>query len=109
MEIYQQMHSVIKLDGNKFLMDIVNWAQQRLDDSRHRQFKSDLVEILAFYSDRIIEEIYSTANDPDGLPILIGFRYIHPNGKQRNEKYEYWCSEFANDPAVQYNAENRIQ
>jgi hypothetical protein len=109
MEIYQHMHSILTLDGEKFLVHLSEWADRRLDEDRRRQFFRDLAEIHEFYSDRILEEIYSTAGGPNGVPALIGYRYIHPTGKQYNEKYEYWCNEFANDPAVQYNPEIRIQ
>ena len=111
MEIYQQLHSVLTVNDRKFLVDLKGWADKRLDHERYNQFKLDFEEILSFYNSvAVIEKIYSsTALYPYGTPLWIGFKYTHQNSRPYNEKYEYWSNQFANDPAVQYNPEIRIQ
>ena len=110
MEKWKHLNSIMSVDDNKFLVDLVEWARLRLDTERYAQFENDLEEILDFIGQTsIVERIYSdTAVGSGGDPLWIGYYYTHNDTRPVNDKWEYWSNQMANDPAVQYNPEIRI-
>lgn len=112
MEIYKQLHSILKVNNKKILVTVHDWAPKCLTDELYRQFLVDRQEAKLFYDQfeesgeltRIV--VYKEiVIDHGRFKIPIGFKYAWTNVKQSHPKYQYWQLQFSNDPNVTYHPE----
>ena len=110
MSIYTQYKSLYRQNNRTFAVNLVEWAELALTGQELEQFRSDYVEILAYYENLentgqvtftpITREITSSTGFNTNLVIGLISNYI--GEKIDNEKYSYWENRFSSDPNVQY-------
>jgi hypothetical protein len=105
MEIYNQLHSTLTLDGKNYLVDLPTWARLRLVGEQLDSYLQEEPEFSGFFSsspEYTNESIYSSAKTANDQNIIIGIKHKFLNTRLSTPRYEYWENQFANDPAVIY-------
>lgn len=110
METYKQMHSILLQDGNKYAVELHEWAQKTLSTEEHTQFLADFAEYNEFYQDlersgKFIVELVTEIIPDINITVVIGRLYTFTESRVEHEKYALWQARFAADPNVTYNPE----
>jgi hypothetical protein len=110
MVIYKQLHSILLKDGNKYAVDLSDWAQKTLSTEEHTQFLADFAEFREFYQDlersgKLIIELVTEIIPDINITAVIGKLYTFTESRVEHEKYALWQARFAADPNVTYNPE----
>jgi len=111
MQTYTQFFSTLNKDGRKYLVNVYEWADMTLTGDRRAQYLADFEEFNSHYENYknsrefSLEPIYSSATFISiTTPIQIGIRYTWKTQADENSKFEYWQTQFANDPFINYRA-----
>ena len=109
MQTYKQLFSTLTKDGKKYLVNVYKWADMTLTGDQLSQYLADKQEFDVHYANYAasgkftIEPIYSSsvANEST-TSVQIGFYYFWQPALDQHPKFDYWLSQFASDPNVEY-------
>lgn len=106
---YKQLHSTLNKDGQKFLVDVYQWADQTLTGDQLAQWQLDRPIILEFYQNLIdsgtltVAPItYSVPTPAGSIDVVIGNLATFTTVESTSPEYDYWQTQFAADPTVEY-------
>jgi hypothetical protein len=109
MQTYIQLFSTLNKDGKKYLVDVFKWADMTLTGDQQTQYLADKQEFGVHYANYAnsgefsTEPIYSSISANESTsPVQIGFRYFWQTALDQHPKFDYWLSQFASDPNVEY-------